>query len=520
MDQTRKFYSIPALVGVAVFLLSVPAAAIDGAQVSAGPTALSFALEGMNERVVLTVGGPEGLRFKRTFEAGLTPTFELFDEAGNRYPDGGYTWELWAAPARATRTREQPAYGIEARVRTEVLASGDFTIAEGGFVNPQRTEEVRAKAVEVPAKDFVVEQGDLIVDGSTCIGVDCYYNGESFNFDTLRLKENNLRIHFQDTSSTAAFPSSDWRITVNDTHSGGANKFSIDDVDSNRSPFTIEAGAREHSLYVEIDGDIGLGTKDPERNLHIVSGNTPALRLEQNGSAGFIPQTWDVGANEANFYVSDATDGYKLPLRIKPKAPTNSLFIAADGNVGIGSGIEPVIEPDNRLHVTDNANIDVAKIESDGNQTRLLLENNSQASAIQWAFSVNGNPDEFRVSKIGSGSTELKLDTSGNMTLRGSITTGGATCGGGCDRVFQPGYELESIAEHAAYMWENSHLRGVGPTVENQPFDLTEKTGGMLNELETAHIYIEQLHTTITQLHTTIQEMESRLRKLESSAVQ
>ena len=47
---------------------------------------------------------------------------------------------------------------------------------------------------------------DLIVDGSACIGFDCV-NGESFGFDTLRLKENNLRIKFQDTSSSASFPS-------------------------------------------------------------------------------------------------------------------------------------------------------------------------------------------------------------------------------------------------------------------------------------------------------------------------
>lgn len=32
-----------------------------------------------------------------------------------------------------------------------------------------------------------------IVDGSACIGFD-YVNGESFSFDTMRVKENNLRI--------------------------------------------------------------------------------------------------------------------------------------------------------------------------------------------------------------------------------------------------------------------------------------------------------------------------------------
>ncbi len=56
---------------------------------------------------------------------------------------------------------------------------------------------------------------DLIVDGSACIGFDCV-NGESFGFDTLRLKENNLRIRAVDTSSSASFPSNDWQITFND----------------------------------------------------------------------------------------------------------------------------------------------------------------------------------------------------------------------------------------------------------------------------------------------------------------
>ena len=50
---------------------------------------------------------------------------------------------------------------------------------------------------------------DLIVDGSACIGFDCV-NGESFGFDTIRIKENNLRIRAQDTSSTASFPTNDW----------------------------------------------------------------------------------------------------------------------------------------------------------------------------------------------------------------------------------------------------------------------------------------------------------------------
>src|SRR5882672_5192780 len=57
------------------------------------------------------------------------------------------------------------------------------------------------------AADFVIAD-DLIVQGSTCTGLDCV-NNESFGFDTLKLKENNLRIFFEDTSVSAGFPSND-----------------------------------------------------------------------------------------------------------------------------------------------------------------------------------------------------------------------------------------------------------------------------------------------------------------------
>ncbi|NOT57981.1 MAG: hypothetical protein HOP18_25535, partial [Deltaproteobacteria bacterium] len=79
---------------------------------------------------------------------------------------------------------------------------------------------------------------DLIVQGSTCTGFDCV-NGESFGFDTIRLKENNLRIKFEDTSTGAGFPTNDWQLTANDSASGGASKFSIEDITGAKVPFTI-----------------------------------------------------------------------------------------------------------------------------------------------------------------------------------------------------------------------------------------------------------------------------------------
>ncbi|NNE26772.1 MAG: tail fiber domain-containing protein [Saprospiraceae bacterium] len=188
---------------------------------------------------------------------------------------------------------------------------------------------------DVPKKTQTITQ-DLVVQGSECVGIDCS-SSESFGFDTQRYKENNLRVHFDDTSNSASFPNNDWRIIINDSSNGGASYFAVQDATANRQVFRIEAGAPINALYVDNDGDIGIKKSNPVVDLHIVEGNTPTVRLEQDGSDGFTPQTWDLAGNEANFFVRDVTNGSKLPFKIKPNAPTSSIFIAASGAVGIGT---------------------------------------------------------------------------------------------------------------------------------------------------------------------------------------
>ncbi|WP_203292327.1 hypothetical protein [Maricaulis parjimensis] len=364
-----------------------------------------------------------------------------------------------------------------------------------------------ASATSVNADQVFVD--DVIIQQSLCVGFDCV-NGESFGFDTLRLKENNLRIHFDDTSNSASFPNNDWRILVNDTSNGGGNYFAIEDSTAGRQVFRVDAGAPSNSLRIDSAGDVGIGADNPVVELHVRDGDSPTLRLEQDGSAGFTAQTFDLVANEANFFIRDVTNGSQLPFRIKPGADTDALFIAANNNVGVGTD-----NPGAALHVrgTDGAtSLKVEEVGSAGYREMLNLTNNggswitmtNSATTRNWYLVHEDTaPQRFIIDTDDTAGPEFLLTGDGDLTIRGELTTAGS-CSIGCDRVFADDYELASISDHEAAMWNNGYLPGVGPTAEDGPFNVSQKMGGMLNELEHAHIYIAQLNARVNELEAAI----------------
>lgn len=526
------------LLGVAVFaLLLLPVtsfAAEEPVVVKNYGDAILFVPQVEAEDMTLTVTGPCNYKIRRS----LREDGELLFKLDETTIDGIYRFEVTVIPSidgsildvlqDARKTGDNSKVDELCR---EGALPGDPLIQTAGFrvanakvlYDPEKVEDFGGTVPkfgdqDVPSlnKDFVIID-DLIVDGSACIGFDCV-NGESFGFDTLRLKENNLRIKFDDTSTAASFPRNDWQLTANDSANGGASKFSIDDISGSRTPFTVEANARSHSLYVDDGGRIGSRTSTPSVEIHTIDGDTPTLRLQQDGSSGFAPQTWDVAGNETNFFIRDVTNGSQLPFRIRPDSPTNSIFVDTDGSVGMGTA-----SPEDALHVFDATEGTNIRIESGTSGAGFRLKGNGHESQILMAS--NGN---LRIRGL-TGSGEITLDTntgfvgindttpSGTLDVNGTIFLSGAQIHP--DFVFEPTYDLLSIEENSAFMWENKHLPSLAPAKYDDDgkrvIELGANTAGILEELEKAHLYIEQLNDKLKSEAASNAELAARLERLE-----
>jgi hypothetical protein len=352
---------------------------------------------------------------------------------------------------------------------------------------------------------------DLIVQGSTCVGLDCVVN-ESFGFDTLRLKENNTRIKFEDTS-TGAFPTHDWQLTANDSASGGAEKFSIEDVTAATVPFTITGSAPNNSIFVDSTGRLGLRTSAPVLDVHVATSNTPGMRYEQTNAGGFVAQTWDVAGNEANFFVRDVTGGSRLPFRIRPGAPTSSIDIAASGNVGIGtaspgadldvasSGVAATI----RISTTGTTVPATWDLKNNQDTGRLTITDDATGLRVPFKLGVTAVNNLLRVGVLATNT----VDINGNLFVTGTITP---------DYVFDKQFEVPSIEEHAALMWQKKHLPRVEAAVRSEEgkdlINVGARSQGVLEELEYAHVYIEQLQGSIKELQIAAEHREDELVRL------
>jgi hypothetical protein len=438
------------------------------ATITAAGSSVRWYVTAQYSDLTMTVAAPDGRVFRKEFKAGSSPEFTIADK-GERLPDGSYIYELRLTPVlslsaretlKAARGNDDDPEDVRATRKREappiLVQSGSFSIVNGAVIVAGAQEERQARpvskvtepplpgltsgnavtktqqhhALRIVKPDDVIPD-DLIVQGSACVGLDCV-NGEVFGFDTIRLKENNTRIQFDDTSA-AGFPTNNWQIRANSSAAGGASFLGfVDQGASGNSEtgtivFEVDAGAPANSLKVSSTGRVGLRTATPALDVHMNTGDTPAIRLEQNNGSGFTAQTWDVAGNEANFFVRDVTGGSRLPFRIRPGAPTSSIDISADGRVGIG-----IASPSKALDVAKSGadtttNHAVIKVRTTGTSAGfgpgLIMDGSSMPSGRSWSVFTSGASDAvgatgtFSIFDGTALASRLAIDSSGRVGI-------------------------------------------------------------------------------------------------------
>jgi len=278
---------------------------------------------------------------------------------------------------------------------------------------------------------------------------------------------------------------------------------------------------------VDGQGDLGLGTASPVVDIHTVSGNTPTLRLDQNGSNGFTPQVWDVAGNEANFFIRDATNGSKLPFKIKPGAPTSSIFIAADGDIGFG-----IENPGAALHIrrTDGtAGLKVEEQSATASQRQLLqLVNNGGAQfsfnngTVDWRAGSD-NAGKFRMDLLdGGGDIEFRLDANGNLEIAGTLTENSDVNAKENIEHLDAAAILASVLDLNVSEWSyiGEDARHIGPMAQDfaAAFGLGSKNTSIATRdiAGVALLAIQALAEQNAELEARVDDLEKRLAELEA----
>ena len=406
----------------------------------------------------------------------------------------------------------------------------------------------------------VLSDTNPTIRSNLCVGGACAVN-ESFStdFNQLKLKSAVNRIEFEDTSITSGFPTADWALQANESFNGQRDQFMLQDLSNGTTPLTVSAAAPTNAFFVAPDGDIGLGTSLPQARLNMVTATSSAIRIDRTDIGAGGGPSYEIGIEDfGNFAIKRPTSeegifslsagapdltqvigtsvtsfntgrhDYDFEVRSQSLAP----LIYADAGtarVGIGTGT-----PAAPLHVTRSNNTAGLLIEdtgASGAQEMFKLSNNggsyftfeNLAAGTTWFFThENSAPNRFIIADAVTDGPEFTLTAEGDLTIPGQLFTAGS-CAAGCDRVFDADYPLPSIPEQAAMMRAKKHLPAVGPTPEDGPFNITAMTGGMLNELEKAHLYIAELHADLaTQrsenaaLKAVQNDLTLRLEKLEA----
>ncbi len=217
--------------------------------------------------------------------------------------------------------------------------------------------------------------------------------------------------------------------------------------------------------------------------------------------------------------------GFGLALLVLVPASARAqgtLFVEGD-NVGIG-----IDTPTQPLHVrAADGSAKVLVEELGGGSFEDMMELYNEDGNVGFRLTTPTGPadfnkigDEFRINLLAS-PAELRLDASGNLTIRGSLTTENPP-GTFPDFVFEPDHELMPLADLREFVQTERHLPGVMSAADvtaNGGVNLSKLQLQLLEKVEELTLYLLEQNDTIGSQQETIRALEARLAAVEGDGV-
>ena len=378
------------------------------------PRFLGSAIEwnlGDAESATVTISHPDGRVTRHEFGPGEVPRIEL----GAAGQEGLYAWEIVGAPPAA---RQGPDGG--GFVRGGIARVGAEGVAQAGN---HRLAERRSPAESAGAEGDFRNDGAGMFDGGLCTGAICRRH-RSMLEGTLWLTHNatSASIWFWDQHVGPGVPSSAniWQIGgTEDAFFVLRGSSTWGGPRAGRSFFLTTAGTL-------LQGRVGINSNTPAKDLHINTSGSPTIRLERNASGGGTARIWDIGASATNFFIGNAS---RFPFQIVPSAPTGTLFLAASGNVGVGTDA-----PGAKLHVygANGSTSETIEEASASSALRTLLNLRNRGgtrtlfddTTIAQSWSVGTQNSGFVIDELAHAGVEFQIDNSGNTTIAGEVVVG------------------------------------------------------------------------------------------------